>query len=322
MVLTGLGEYYHTAVQRQGRATARSVWQLTLQNGLRTRQLHDELGLPYDACGSLLLAVDDAEAAELRAAYKCMRRDDLPVVYHSADPLGREFCGALEQAGDTGIDPVRFVEAMLEASGTCVLENCEVYALEPEGTGACVRARLATVHVGHVLLATNAYSPLLHPAFRGRVLPTRAQVLLTAPSPRVLDTLCYANHGYEYFRQLPDGRILMGGWRKAFMDVEIGYTDETTPGVQAGLEGFLAARFPEAAREIELRWSGVMGFTPHGLPHVGVLEDLPCVGYAVGFNGHGLGTGILVADELIATVLHGRSDGFFGNPRNGDQSDE
>ncbi len=65
MALTGLGEYYHTAIERHGRTVpARSAWQRTLANGRRSRALHDELDLPYEACGSLLLVIDDAEAAE------------------------------------------------------------------------------------------------------------------------------------------------------------------------------------------------------------------------------------------------------------------
>ena len=162
------------------------------------------------------------------------------------------------------------------------------------------------------MLATNAYSPLLHPSFTRRVLPTRAQMLLIAPSPRAIETLCYANYGYEYFRQLPDGRFLMGGWRKLFADVEIGYSDETTRGVQAGLEGFVRERFLEVSRLIEMRWSGVMGFTPSGLPLVGTLPDLPCVGHAVGFNGHGLGMGLVAADELVSVMVEGAPAGAFG----------
>jgi glycine/D-amino acid oxidase-like deaminating enzyme len=315
MALTGLGEYYHTAIKRYGRAIARSAWQRTLANGRRTRALHDELDLPYEACGSLLLAIDDAEAAELRIAADAMAVDGFPAVFHAADPLRRGFAAGLEQPQDIGIDPARFTEAMLAASGATLLENCEVYALAAGDGGVVVRSRLATVRAGHALLATNAYSPLLHPSFRGRVLPTRAQMLLTAASPRILQTLAYANYGYEYIRQLPDGRVLMGGWRKGYRDQEVGYTDETTEEIQRGLETFMRERFPEVSRYVERRWSGVMGFSPDGMPLVGVLPDLPCVGYAVGFTGHGLGLGIETGEELLATVLRGEREGTFAASR-------
>ena len=317
MVLSGLGEYYHTAIKRHGRALARSAWERTLSNGRRTRALHDELGLPYEACGSLLLAVDDAEAAELRTAYDAMTEDGLPAVYHPADLLRRGFAAALEQTQDVGIDPARFTEAMLAASGATLLENCEVYALEAAEGGVQLRSRLATVRAGHALLATNGYSALLHPSFQGTVLPTRAQMLLTAASSRILHTLAYANYGYEYFRQLADGRVLMGGWRSLYKDLEIGYTDETTEQVQRGLEGFLWERFPEVSRQVELCWSGVMGFSPDGMPLVGTLRDLPCVGYAVGFTGHGLGLGLEAAEDLMATLLRGEPEGIFSAGRLG-----
>ncbi|MDQ3326925.1 MAG: FAD-binding oxidoreductase [Chloroflexota bacterium] len=315
MVLSGLGEYYHTAIERHGRATARAAWERTLANGRRTRALHDELGIPYEACGSLLLAIDDAEALALRTASDAMAEDGLPAVFHPSDPLGRGFAAALEQTQDIGIDPARFTEAMLAASGATLLENCEVYALKESAGGVVLRSRLATVRAGHALLATNGYSALLHPSFQGRVLPTRAQMLLTAASPRILHTLAYANYGYEYFRQLPDGRVLMGGWRKGYQDQEIGYTDETTEEIQRGLEGFLRERFPEVSRRVELRWSGLMGFSPDGMPLVGTLPDLPCVGYAVGFTGHGLGLGIEAGEELIATVLRREPEGIFSAGR-------
>lgn len=315
MALAGLGEYYHTAIARYGRETARAAWELTLENGRRTRKLHEELGLAYDACGSLLLAIDEAEARELQLAHEALKADWLPGIFHPDDPLGRGFAAAIEQPHDTGIHPVAFVEAMLRESGAQLIQNCEVYALEAEGDGVGVRSRLATVHAGRAMLATNAYSPLLHPSFRGRVLPTRAQVLLTAPSPPILDTLCYANYGYEYWRQFPDGRILMGGWRKHYADVEIGYADEVTPEIQAGLEGFLRARFPEASTRIDMRWSGVMGFSPDGLPLAGCLPELPSVGYAVGFNGHGMGIGIVTAESLIDLMLRGGSAGIFAATR-------
>ncbi|MEJ7654699.1 MAG: FAD-binding oxidoreductase [Chloroflexia bacterium] len=316
MVLTGLGEYYNTAAAALGRETARTVWELTLENGRRTRRLHDELGLPYEAVGSLLLAVDEAESQDLRAAYELMRADGLPGVYHASDPLERGFVAALEPPQDLGVHPAAFAEALLQASGATVFENSEVYRLTPHPDGtATVRSRRATVHADHVLLATNGYSPLLHPAFKGSVLPMRGQVLVTAPASRLLETLCYADYGYEYFRQLGDGRVLLGGWRKNHLETEVGYTDEVTPEIQSGLEGFLHKYLPDAPPEIEARWSGVMGFTPDDLPLVGVLDDLPGVGYAVGFSGHGMGLGLAAADSLIELVLDGGPEGPFSARR-------
>jgi glycine/D-amino acid oxidase-like deaminating enzyme len=44
-----------------------------------------------------------------------------------------------------------------------------------------VRTRRATVRCERAILATNAYSRLLHPFFHDRVNPTRAQAFATEP---------------------------------------------------------------------------------------------------------------------------------------------
>jgi glycine/D-amino acid oxidase-like deaminating enzyme len=128
----------------------------------------------------------------------------------------------------------------------------------------------------------------------------------------VLSHLCYGDYGYEYFRQLPDGRFLLGGWRHHFRDMEVGYEDRTTLEVQGGLEGFLRRYFPDVAdARITHRWSGTMGFSKDGIPLAGELPDQPNVFFAVGFTGHGLGFGLATAERLAERMLAGRDLGFL-----------
>jgi glycine/D-amino acid oxidase-like deaminating enzyme len=160
-----------------------------------------------------------------------------------------------------------------------------------------------------IALCTNAYAPLMHPYFEGKVVPTRGQIFVTEPlEKRVLSHLCYGDYGYEYFRQLPDGRFLLGGWRHHFRDMEVGYEDRVTPQVQGGLEGLMARYFPDVmGARITHRWSGTMGFSTDGLPLVGSFPDTPNVYFAVGFTGHGLGFGLATAERLAAHMLFGQS---------------
>src|SRR5207244_3896777 len=127
-----------------------------------------------------------------------------------------------------------------------------------------------------VALCTNAYSPLLHPYFEGKVVPTRGQILCTEPLDTIfLTQMCYADYGYEYFRQLPDGRLMLGGWRHHFREAEVGYEDRITSDVQNGLENFMAHYFPEARQaRITHRWSGTKGFSAGGTPVLGSYGGL------------------------------------------------
>jgi glycine/D-amino acid oxidase-like deaminating enzyme len=192
--------------------------------------------------------------------------------------------------------------------GATLFEQSEVFDIsELPGGWLEVKSRRVTVRCASVALCTNAYTPLFHPYFVDKILPTRGQILCTEPlGQRVLDQVCYADYGYEYFRQLPDGRLLVGGWRHHFREAEVGYEDRTTPELQAGLESFLVKYFPEAATaRITHRWSGTMGFSIDGLPLVGSLPEQPGVYFAVGFTGHGLGYGLATAEKLAAHILSG-----------------
>jgi gamma-glutamylputrescine oxidase len=53
-----------------------------------------------------------------------------------------------------------------------------------------------------------------------------------------------------------------------------------------------------------------MAFTPDGLPLIGRLSRDERIAFAVGFNGHGLGLGIMAAEEL-AESLSGGGNGLF-----------
>ena len=317
MVLTGLAAYYHDAVSQYGEAAAREVWNLTLENRALTFALAAKYGVPYEQTGALVLALDAVEADELEGAARALAAAGLPGDFTRGDPLGRGFTASLAQPGDGATHPARLAEALVAASGAHLLENSEVFALQPDGAGMAVLSRRATVRCAQVALCTNAYAALMHPYFAGLVVPTRGQVLLTAPLPgRVLAQPGYADYGYEYFRQLPDGSLLLGGWRHHFRDTEVGYEDRVTPGVQAGLESFLAHYFPETHDvPITRRWSGVMGFSRDHIPLVGRLPDLPRVGFAVGFTGHGLGWGLKTAERLVALLLHDTAPGILDAAR-------
>jgi gamma-glutamylputrescine oxidase len=176
------------------------------------------------------------------------------------------------------------------------------------------------VHAGQVVLALNAYLPRLLPSLRRYVKPIRAQMLSTAPLPPPWIHLpAYTHEGFYYFRQCPDGTILLGGARHLHLREEAGYVDETTPALQADLEEYLRVHFPRAAgATIRSRWSGVMGYSPDFLPVVGTVPGIDGSYWVTGFSGHGLGYGFrfgrLMA-ELTLGVPHVEGFALFAAQR-------
>ena len=317
MVLTGLAAYYHEAIARYGQAAAREIWDLTLANRRQMFELAGRFGVYHEAPGSYLLALDDKEAAEVERAAGALAAAGLAGEFTRHDPTGRGFAAAYYQPGDGVIHPVALTEALVAHSGVPLLDNSEVFALEAAPPGMIVRSRRATIRCRQVALCTNAYAPLLHSYFSDKVTPVRGQVFVTEPlAAPLFPCPGYADYGFEYFRQLPDGRFLLGGWRQHFVDTEVGYEDRVTPGIQAGLEQFAARYWPELAGvAITHRWSGTMGFSRDHIPLVGLLPDVPAVGFAVGFTGHGNGWGLKTAERLVDLLLHGTDPGVLNARR-------
>jgi glycine/D-amino acid oxidase-like deaminating enzyme len=103
---------------------------------------------------------------------------------------------------------------------------------------------------------------------KGMIVLARGQVLATAPMRRIFPCAMSADHGLQYWQQLPDVRIVLGGGRMAVADHEVGYTDtHLRSEVQAVLDRHLGSLFVGLEQlDIEHRWAGIMGFSSDALP--------------------------------------------------------
>ena len=128
-------------------------------------------------------------------------------------------------------------------------------------------------------------------------------MLATAPlGRRAFERPVYADRGYRYWRQTPDGRVVVGGWRSLAFDEETGDGDSTTPVIQDALEAFLRERGIEAP--VTHRWAGTMEFSHDGLPYLGRGSD--GVWVSGGFSGHGNGFAYAAAELVASLIRSGR----------------
>ncbi|GAB4549395.1 MAG: FAD-binding oxidoreductase [Anaerolineae bacterium] len=315
-MITGPDTYYHHAIERYGHPIAREIWQLSQKTHRYWREAArraPEVGLhvQLDECGSLLLAESEDEARDLELAVRALHADGIAVEYHTRDPLGRGYFGAIRQAWDAAVQPYELTQALFRLSGAELVNNNEVYAIQQDDPECVtVATRQVIFRARYVLLCTNAWSPYLDPYFVGKVIPTRGQVMVTAPLKNgpILGVCGYSDYGYMYYRDTFDGRLLIGGGRKQNKPLEHDTTDDRiTAPVQAVLDAYLRQRFPDVAESvpIERRWAGIMGFSVDGIPLVGTLPDKPRVGFAVAFTGHGLALGAATAERAVDRLLNG-----------------
>jgi glycine/D-amino acid oxidase-like deaminating enzyme len=286
---------YDRARAELGRDRAALLWQLT------ERALDRLARLAGDACrrvGSLRLAVGEAEAEALDRELDALLEDGFAV--ERVDPvppgLARLYSRALLYPRDAAIHPVRWVRrlaARAAAAGVDVVEQRLVAAAE-----------LSELEAGAVVVAADAWTSELVPELAGAVWPLRGQMLATEPLQALRFTRPhYAREGFDYWQQLPDGRLVVGGRRDAAPAAETTAHEVTTPLIQRELEALVVDLLGELPR-ITHRWAGVWGQTPDLLPVVGRLPTVGNVWIAGGYSGHGVVLG-LACGELVGRAILG-----------------
>lgn len=325
--MTGLADPYESLVERFGRRTAREIWSVSQAN---LREIVDDVvkgeGVECDLVpyGSVVAAWDEKEQAVLERSCAMLVHDGFDVRWLDArgtrERLGSDrYFGGIFVAQDHGIHPVKLahaVAASVRASGGHVLLGHEVRSIEQSQGSVSVHTCHGTIRAGFAVLCTNAYTRTIEPALGALVRPVRGQALCLEGVDDSLKALLYTDDGFQYARPLPDGRVVAGGWRRAFADSEVGLGDECPEGVHNGIESWLRDRWPQWQNaRVTHRWSGAMGFSPDGLPLIGTLEDRPRVAYVVGFTGHGLGFAFAAAREVLRRALGEGDGGIFDRAR-------
>ncbi len=318
-MITGLDTYYHHAVDKYGAAVTREMWKLSETTHSHLHAFADRGGnVRLERCGSMLLAESAEEARDLEDAARALDAAGIEHEYCSYDPLNRGYHAAIRQPGDASVQPYEMVQSIFQQSGAELVANNELYAIEHEDDHVLVYTRQYIFKARYVMLCTNAYSIYIDPYFVGKVIPTRAQCIATAPltTGPLLNTCGYSDYGYMYYRDTFDGRLLIGGGRKQNKMLENDTTDDRiTEPVQRILENYLRDKFPDVDVPIERRWAGIMGFSVDGLPLVGTLPRKPRVGFAVAFHGHGLAMGAGTAERAVEMLLKGTHPGAVSTDR-------
>ena len=287
-MLAGVADCYAEAVRMYGRSKAREVWAITNENHDLSIEAAAGQDVGHRRLGSITMAAGDAERRQLEESDQLLREDGFDSHWDGE---------ALLNPRDGEVDPASLVGAIArQARAGAIREGVNVTAIEPGGEDVTVRAGGDACRAGVVVLATNAYTPLLVSGVK--IQPVRAQMLASTPvSTTVCSAPTYSHFGYRYWRQLPSGEVLIGGWRDTSKDTELTYEDEPSDGIQAHLEAKLAEMAPGAAAA--RRWAGIMGFTESGLPLAGRLDGRPNVRLCAGFNGHGMGFAFMTAKRVV-----------------------
>ncbi len=288
-LLAGLAKFYHQTVAEHGRDFARRVYQATLEQIARMKEETPEA---IRQVGSLRIAATADELQDCEAHLQALRADGFSVQPY-AGPEGE----GLLIPSDAAFNPLRRCRTLAERAlqaGARLFEYSPALHIH----GQEVQTPRGRVYCQKVLVAVDGRLEQLLPELEGRVRTARLQMLATAPAEVRFTRPVYRRWGYDYWQQLPDGCIALGGMRDAGGEEEWTVQDEPSEKVQLHLEQLLHQLGIQAA--ITHRWAASVGYTRTGLP---IAEEVrPGVWAVGGYSGTGNVVGALLGQEVAALL--------------------
>jgi glycine/D-amino acid oxidase-like deaminating enzyme len=247
--------------------------------------------------GSLRVAVDDDETEELRREFEALHEDGFAAEWRTG-LVGGRFPAAIFHPDDAATQPAALVRGLATSAaeaGVAIVEHHRVESLDD-------------LEAEHVLVATDGYPSGLLVELGGAIVPTRGQVVVTEPlAERLFECPHYARHGFDYWQQTLDGRLVLGGFRDLDLASEYTAEEATTPAIQNALDAF-ATELVGRPVAVAQRWAGIFGSVRDLLPLVGPVPGSDRAWVAAGYSGHGNVLGFLCGDLAARAILGEPSD--------------
>jgi glycine/D-amino acid oxidase-like deaminating enzyme len=300
---------------------------LTRLGGARWRELAPSLpsAVAYDRPGTIWVAADDREMAEVAAKRARYEEADIPAhildaaALAAAEPnLRPGLAGGLLVPGDAVLDPPTaaafFLDAAVRAGATLLRGRPAVAA----GAGTLTIADGTELEAGSIVVATGTDLSL------AGALPIRKRkghLMLTDRRPGVLGRqlveLGYLTGAHDAtadsvaFNVQPraNGQVLVGSSRQFGVD-----DPEPDPQILRRMLDRACAYMPLLARlPIVRSWAGFRAAMPDNLPMIGPSSADATILFAMGFEGLGVTTAP-AAGRLIADHLAGRPSAIDRTP--------
>jgi glycine/D-amino acid oxidase-like deaminating enzyme len=291
LLLGGTADNHHDAVVALGRDAA-------VDYARRTEAEIDRFVIEYPdlvrRTGSLRIAASADELADCATQYDAMRADGLRVERYDG-PEGRGLLFPYDAVFQP-LDRCRVLATRVQSAGVRLFGGTSVAAIEP----GLVHTARGTIRAEQIIVCVDGRLEVLLPSLVGEVRTARLQMLGTAPeSSRRFDRPVYYRFGYDYWQQLPDQRIVLGGGRDIAEADEWTMDSEPTGVIQEYLVRLLRTQLGVSAA-VTHRWAASVSYTQTGLP---VCRAVDRGVWAIGgFSGTGNVMGAIMARDVAARV--------------------
>ena len=297
-LLAGTADYHHDAVSVLGHDCAMRLHRLTIGE---MQRIADQAPDTVRFTGSLRLAASDEEFADCGRQRDAMRRDSLPVEDYEG-PFGR----GIFIPGDASFNPLARCRTL---ATRLISDGARLFGGTPSlqfGEGR-VTTPHGIIHCEQVIVAVDGTLEALLPELTGGVRTARLQMIASAPTSEIsIPCPVSFRYGFDFWQQLPDGTIALGGGRDTREVEEWTLSAEPTPGIRAHLERLLRTRLGVRA-PVTHHWAARVAYSSSALPLL--AEVRPRLWAVGGYSGTGNVMGAL-AGRAVAHRASGESSEF------------
>ena len=295
LLLAGIADFHHNVRQELGRERAMALYQHTLDEMDRMAATTPDA---ISRIGALRIGEDPEELADVIAHRDALIADGYPVL----DYDGEQGQGILIPTDGTFHPAKRAVQLanLAVAAGAQIFTNSPAIDLQ----SGVVKTPRGSVRARHILATIDGNLGKAVPEVAERIQATRLQMISTAPATSVnMKYAVYTRQGWDYWQQLPDGRIAIGGGRDTALAQEATDVAEPTPEMRKYLETKLHSL--GIAAEIEHHWAAIVSYTKSGLP---IVEQVQPGLWAIGaYCGTGNVVGALLGRSVVDHCIDGHS---------------
>ncbi|KGA16129.1 hypothetical protein GM51_13280 [freshwater metagenome] len=300
LLLAGIADFHHNVRKDLGIQRATALYQHTLDEMDRIESTTPDAVSRIGALriGELNRGEDAEELIDTYAHRDALLADGFPV----EDYEGEQGIGILIPTDGTFHPAKRAVllANLAQAAGAQIFTHSPAIKIE----SGKVTTEQGSIKAKHIVVAVDGNLGKALPEIADQVQPTRLQMISTAPETKIkMQYAVYVRQGWDYWQQLPDGRIAIGGGRDLALEQEATDIVEPTQIMRDYLERKLEDLGVTAP--VEHHWAAIVSYTNTGLPMV--KEVQPGV-WAVGaYCGTGNVVGALLARSAVDHCIDGHS---------------
>jgi gamma-glutamylputrescine oxidase len=302
--------------ERLGRDSALALWRLSTDAVALVRQHATKLGCGI-LSGSGVIVCRMAEQPDTLSLYLAAmnERYNAGLLPLSAADLRKilitdRYADGILDPHSFLVHPLKLVRGMAKEAtrrGALVHEGSPVRKVNSSGASKLITTEHGSVRSHHVVLSGGAYIGCLNRRLGLSIVPVSSSIMVTKPEDEQIRALIRTEAGIfdnrvipDYYRILPDGRLLWGGRATGFQP--------KSERIGRLLQRDMTRTYPQLSHlAVDSIWAGWMPFAKHQMPIIAQIG--PGIWAASGFGGQGLAT-TTVAGTLIASAIADGDDRY------------